>query len=302
MAYPLLNMEPAPYALHDGKLVDFAQAVLPVDSPAVIEARTVFGLMVACWNNEHKQLYVHRLERHCERLMESMKIAGISVHQSRKQLQDAVLEILARNGIKGRDLTVRILAYEAAEGDLRNSTGLTVLVHIRNGPFAREIEPREIWTGSRRRIPDYALPARAKAASNYENGRISFGDFYLNLDGKVSEFLTASVFIVRYGVALTPSLQDDQLESITRDTFIELLGNVHGVPVRQRSLDRSELYLADEMWGGASGTGIFPIIKVDGRQVGNGKPGPIFEALRRTFHAVHYGYEDLYPEWRTPVF
>lgn len=303
---PLSGMEPAPYAFHRGKLIEFSKATVPLYSVAVLEAFTVFDLMVACWNHKQGQLYVHRLDRHCKRLVDSAKIVGLPPTYGVDFLKQAVMNTLRRNAIKGKDITIRILVYRSEADEDSGGVGLTVLCHIRNGPFGRDIEAREIWAGSRRRIPDNALPARAKASANYENGRITHGDFYLNMEGKVSEFLTASVFAVRDGVAVTPGLQSDQLESITRDTFIKLLTEVHGIPVQTRNLDRSELYLADEMWGGASGTGIFPIRKVDGRLVGTdelaGEPGPVFTALRSTFHAVHYGTTDLYPEWLTGVY
>ena len=176
------------------------------------------------------------------------------------------------------------------------------------------------------------------------SGRSFEAGMMLNWRCKVAEYTDACVFFVRKGRVIAPNLNSDILESITRDTLIELLKKVrgieveerevdlsemfvldeacqgdtvlgltataaiddvqgvHGIQVQEREIDRTELYLAEEMWGSASGTGIFPIIKVDGRQIGDGGPGSIFRALRKTFHAVHNGSMRLYPEWRTPVF
>ena len=299
---PLEGMEPTKYAYHQGKILPYEEATVPVDLVAVTDAFSVFGLMMACWNEEHNQLYIHRLDRHCERLCQSMKISGMPLAYTEKEMKEAVLRTLRSNGVKGKDLAIRIIAYQGDSEDGPQGVGFTVFIHLRKGPFVYDIEPREAWSSSIRRVPDSALPARVKSAANYENGRISCGDFYLNLQGKVAEFMTSSVFFVRNNQPITPCLQDDQLESITRDTFIRILKEVYGIEVEVRQVDRSELYLAEEMWGGASGTGIFPVIKVDGRQIGDGKPGQIFKKVRKIFHALHQGTTDLYPEWRTLVY
>ena len=302
LVYPLQDMPPATYCYHQGQIVPYDRATVPIDAPAVTEAFTVFGLMVACWNEEHRQLYVHRLDRHCERLWESMKIAGLPLVYSQDDMKRAVVKTLSCNQVEGRDLVIRVLCYQGTEEGGLEAVGLTVLVHLRIGPFSRNIEPREVWIRSTRRIPDHAQPARAKASANYEGGRIAEGDLYLNTRGKVAELTTSCIFVVRGGRPATPRLQDDQLESVTRDTFIRLLQEVHGLAVEQREIDRSELYLAEEAWGGASGTGIFPIVKVDGRQVGSGEPGPIFAELKKTFYGVHDGTFEGYGDWRTPVY
>ena len=302
LSAPLQGMEPAPQVYHRDGILPYEEAALPLDAPCVTDAFVVFGLMMACWNEEREQLYIHRLDRHCRRLWQSMKITGMPPAYSEAKMQEAVLQALRANGIKGKDLAIRIIAYQGDRAEEPDAVGLTVLIHIRNEPFARPIEPRVAWTSAIRRIPDHALPPRAKSSANYENGRIGSGDLYLNLSGAVAEFMTASVFFVRDGRPTTPTLQDDQLESITRDTFIHILEEELEIPVEERKVDRSELYLAEEMWGGASGTGIFPIIAVDGRQVGDGGQGRIFEQVRASFHAIHLGTSDFHPEWLTPVY
>ena len=169
LSAPLDGMEPTLYAYHQGRIRPYEEATLPLDSPCVLDAFVVFGLMMACWNEAREQLYIHRLDQHCRRLWESMKITGMPLAYTDEDMKEAVLETLRSNGVKGRDLAVRIIAYQEDREEGSPGTGFTVLTHIRRGPFICDIEPREAWTSPIRRIPDYALPPRAKSSANYEN-------------------------------------------------------------------------------------------------------------------------------------
>jgi branched-chain amino acid aminotransferase len=153
------------------------------------------------------------------------------------------------------------------------------------------------------------MPARIKATANYHAGRIATlqarADGYdmpilLTRDGKVSETAAACLFMVRDGVVITPTRDSDILESVTRDTVLALAAE-HGLPVQERRADRTELYVADEVFLCGTGQELAPITSVDRLPVGNGKPGPITLRLQQAYESVVRGTTDAHAEWRTPV-
>ena len=124
----------------------------------------------------------------------------------------------------------------------------------------------------------------------------------LNGRGKVAEAPGACLFIVRDGVAATPRVTDSILESITRETVLRLLAETIRVPVQEREIDRSELYLAEEVFLCGTGWEITPVIEVDGFPVGEGAVGSVTLKLMELYEDVVRGRDDRYSQWRTPVY
>ncbi|MBI3748356.1 MAG: aminotransferase class IV [Chloroflexi bacterium] len=179
-------------------------------------------------------------------------------------------------------------------------------------PFGNYIDTdagTRLMTSSWRRNADEALPARGKIVGGYVNMAFQKSEAELNgydeavvltASGHVNEASAANLFIVRDGVALTPPVSDDLLEGVTRKALMELLAN-EGVPVAERSIDRSELYVADEVFLCGTGVQISPVIEVDHRPVGSGEIGPIGRLVRdRYFDAVR-GRLPQYSHWLTPI-
>ena len=162
------------------------------------------------------------------------------------------------------------------------------------------------WT----RISDNVMPPRVKNISNYRNGQLAGNEarldgydvaFLLNPQGKVSEAPGACVMIIRNGVLITPGVTSGILESITRDALMVLAEEVLGFEVMERDVDRTELYLADEIFTCGTAAEISPIVEVDHYEVGDGGIGPITSQLEQVFHDVLRGRESRYSHWRTPV-
>ena len=179
-------------------------------------------------------------------------------------------------------------------------------------PFGNYIDTEDgchVMTSSWRRNADEALPARGKIVGGYVNMAFQKSEAELNgfdeaivltAGGHVNEASAANVFVVRDGVALTPPVSDDLLEGVTRKALIELLAN-EGIPLEVRSIDRSELYVADEMFLCGTGVQISPVIEIDHRPVGSGEVGPIARLVRdRYFDAVR-GRLPEYSHWLTPI-
>ena len=179
-------------------------------------------------------------------------------------------------------------------------------------PFGNYIDTDigvRVMTSTWRRNADEALPARGKIVGGYVNMAFQKSEAELNgfdeaivltANGHVNEASAANVFVVRDGVALTPPVSDDLLEGVTRKALMELMAN-EGIPVETRSIDRSELYIADEMFLCGTGVQISPVVEVDHRPVGSGRVGPISRLVRdRYFDAVR-GRLPEYEHWLTPI-
>ena len=160
------------------------------------------------------------------------------------------------------------------------------------------------------RISDNVMPPRAKAIANYLNSRyvadessLNGYDFgiILNQQGKVAEISYACVYIIRDGIAITPPVTAGILESITRDVVKHLLERELGIPVVERDVDRTELYVADEAFLCGTGAELQIIGGVDGYKVGDGTAGPIASELEQLYHDIVRGKDSRYPEWRTAV-
>jgi branched-chain amino acid aminotransferase len=154
------------------------------------------------------------------------------------------------------------------------------------------------------------MPPRVKNLSNYRNSQLARMDalqsgydtaFLLNQQGKVSEAPGACVVLIRDGKLITPDLTQSVLESITRDAIITLAREDLGLPVEERAVDRTELYMADEVFICGTHAEITPVTSVDRYEVGNGKIGPITQQLERVLDNAFRGQDGSRPEWRTPI-
>ena len=161
-----------------------------------------------------------------------------------------------------------------------------------------------------RRIDDNAAPARAKVSGIYINSALSKTEvmergfdeaIVLNHDGHVSEGSAENIFLVRNGKLITPSPADNILEGITRATVMQIAKDDLGIETVERRIDRSELYIADEVFFCGTGVQVAAVIEVDGRSVGTGKIGPVTEKIRDLYFDVVKGKVAKYKSWCTPV-
>jgi branched-chain amino acid aminotransferase len=227
------------------------------------------------------------------------------------ELTGLIVETVRRNGFR-QDAYVRPSFYKSTRAigvrlhDLDNQLYVVAL------PFGNYIDTEagvRVMTSSWRRNADDALPARGKIVGGYVNMAFQKSEAELNgfdeavvltADGHVNEASAANLFVVRDGVALTPPVSDDLLEGVTRKALMEMLAN-ENIPVVERSIDRSELYVADEVLLCGTGVQVSPVIEVDHRPVGSGEIGPISRLVRdRYFDAVR-GRLPEYRHWLTPI-
>jgi branched-chain amino acid aminotransferase len=299
------------YLLFNGEIVPFEEAKVHVWTSAFNYGANVFEGSRAYWNEKDQQLYHFRADSHARRLRQSMKIMRMGITDEVEQLNPQTIELLRKNEIR-EDCHIRQVVFVnyVGPGHARTSPVGTVVSPYYRGRSGPE-EGIHCCVSSWRRIDDNVIPPRVKCGANYQNSRMALmqatADGYdavilLGGNGKVSEAQSACVFIVRDGVPITTPVTSGILESITRGTLLQLFQEVHNTEVQVRDIDRTELYVADEVFLCGSGAEILPVASIDRYQLGDRAPGPLTEEIRRTYFGVVRGDLPLYPEWRTPVY
>jgi len=212
------------------------------------------------------------------------------------------------------DVYIRPSAYKSSEIIGVRLHNLEDDLYIVMQPFGNYIDiDRALKTGvsSWRRVDDNMIPARAKITGAYINSAFAKSEALLNgfdeaimltSEGHVSEGSAENIFMLVNGELVTPSASENILLGITRETIMQLARRELDRITRERQIDRTELYVADEIFLTGTGAQICPVIEVDHRPVGNGKMGALTETLQQTYHEVVRGMRPEYRDWLTPVY
>lgn len=301
------------YAFFDGKIVKIEDARISVMNHAFNYGTAVFGGLRAFWNESEQQLFMFRPKDHFERLIQSASLLRIEVPYTAEELTAILAELLRTEGFR-ENCYVRPLAYKSFEGIGVKLHGLPDGFTMFAMPFGKYIEKEEgahVCFSAWRRVDDNAIPARGKISGAYANSALIKSDavlagydeaLVLNEDGHVSEASAANIFIVRKGVAITPPVTSNVLEGITRRTFIQLLRDEMGVTVEEREIDRTEVYLADEVFLCGTGVQIAAVTRIEHRPIGKGEMGEITRKLKDINNAVCHGEIAKYRHWAEPVY
>lgn len=299
------------YVWFNGRILPYDQARIHVQSAAMKFGAAVYEGLRGYWNADARELYVFRQDAHIQRLGQSLKLMRMDAPFTPAQMRDAVLEVLQANNFR-EDVHIRQSAF--LEGDSAMTSTGPVGMAVAAYPMGRikNSEAGLHYTiSSWLRIPDSAMPPRLKCIANYHNGRLAAlqartdgydGTFLLNSRGKVSETPGATMFLVRGGRPITPGVTSDILEGITRDTLICLFAEIHGLAVEERDVDRTELYVAEEVFVCGSAYEVTPVVSVDRYPVGDGKVGPLTKAIQATYLDVARGQVPARRDWLAPVY
>ncbi len=299
------------YLFLDGKVVPYADAKIHVLAPAVTYGATVFEGLRAYWNEGEGQLYVFRLRDHTERLLRSMRMMRFDHPYDADAIERPILELLRANEVRG-DVHIRQMVYLCGETTMTSTGPVGMAIAAIPKPSTPLVQNgMHVSVSSWTRTTDNSMPFRIKCAANYHNSRLAAlqarvdkydGVLLLNSRGKVSESTGACFFMVRDGRLATPGTNSDILESITRETLIQIAGESTRLPVVERDIDRSELYCAEEAFICGSGWEITPIISIDRLPVGGGTVGPVTRGIQKGYFDLARGYDTAHPEWRTPPY
>ena len=295
----------------DGQIVPYSQASVPLLNTSFRYGAMVFEGIRAYWNERQQQLTVFRLEEHAIRLADSIKLMRFENRYSVEQIQQAVIELLRAQQVK-EDVHIRQMVYLNSE-EPYYARGPVVMA-IASVPMGRRRgfdKGLNCNISSWRRISDQVMPPRIKCAANYQNSRMahieSFESGYeypllMNDRGKLSEGPGAAVMLVRRGALITPPVSADLLDSITRFTLIGIAREEFGMRVEEREVDRSELWIADEVFLCGTAEEVVPIASVDHVTIGSATPGPVTLKLQQELLAVTRGDVDRHADWRTPIY
>jgi branched-chain amino acid aminotransferase len=295
----------------NGRIVAYEDCKIHAFANVVKYGTGLFEGIRGYWNEKDEQLYIFKLDEHIERLMFGMKALQFEHSLTKKELADSIIEVSRANNIRA-NTHYRILAFIEGDEEL-NGTGPVGIV---TGAVERAPSPIletgiGVMVSSWRRLSDDVMPPRVKCIANYVNNRAADleakaagyqGALMLNNAGKISEGTGACVFMLRKGRLVTPGVTSDILESITRDTLIEIAAARFGMEVEQRPVDRSELLDAEEVFWCGSRHEVVPITSLHRVPIGEGKPGPFTRNLQKAYFDIAYGYAAQdYAQWRTPV-
>jgi branched-chain amino acid aminotransferase len=300
------------WAFFRGGFVPLRDANVSVMTHALNYGTAVFEGIRAYWNADTKQLYALDLLPHYERIVRSARILLMEVPYSPQQMAEFTLELLRRDHLQ-EDVYIRPLIYKSSEligVRLHNLDAEFTIFAIPFGKYIDTDSGVRAQVSSWRRTDDNAIPARGKITGSYVNSALAKSEAQLNgfdeaivltQDGHVSEGSAENLFLVREGTMVTPPVTDNVLEGITRRRLISVAGDM-GIPVIERQIDRTELYSADEVFLCGTGAQVSPVIEIDRRAVGTGRPGPITMRLSRTYFDAVRGRSDVYRSWVTPVY
>ena len=302
---------PATYVSMDGDLVAEKDATIHVASPALRFGAHLFEGIRGYWNEELGELFVFRLDEHLDRLRQGMKVMRYERIPAVDELRTQVLEVIRANQ-HDTDIGIRLSAYVLGRGFI-DAAGPVSIMCATDATPARTLADRTTTAlvTSWQRISDHAMPARLKCAANYQNSRLGLMQaraagydeaIFLTPDGKVAEGAGACLFMIRNGVPSTPPTSAGILESVTRDTMIQLFAERAGHPVAERTIDRSELYMAEELFFCGSTYEVSPVVAVDGIAIGSGEPGPVAAEVWAWYEGIIRGTDSDHPAWRTPVY
>ncbi len=300
------------WAYLDGEFMPLAEAKVSIATHALQYGTGVFEGIRAYWNPEHEELYAFRLREHFERMSRSCRIVRIGLPATPEELTELAIELLRRSEFR-MDTYVRPLAFKAARavkvtlGGLRDGFGMYAFPMGAYLPVGGLTARTSSW----RRTSDDAIPARGKVSGSYINTALAVDEahdngadeaVFVTRDGHVSEGGGANLFMIRDGVLVTPPVTDDILEGLTRDCVMVLAREELGLETVQRQIDRSELFVAEEVFFCGTGAQVAPCVRIDGRPIGDGAVGPLAARIASSYFAVARGDDRRHPEWRTPVY
>lgn len=300
------------YLWWNGQLVQWEDAKIHLTHLGWSTIGAVFEGIKAYWNAEHQELYGLQFGEHYQRFLDSMRFQRMELLWSVEELIKSSAELLRANDVR-EDSYVRPMAYFGNTTWFSTGDGSPTHCFIWNAPFKSSLGTGATvrasvssWT----RLNDNMMPPRIKCLSNYQNSRIALieakrhgydSPILLNDRGKVTEGPASCLFIVREGVAITPAATSGILESVTRRIILKMCREELGIPVEVREVDRSELYLADEVFFCGTGAEVQAVSEVDGYKIASGAMGSATARIERLFHDMVRG-RTRHTSYRTPIF
>jgi len=300
------------YAFFQDQFVPLSDAKMGIMTHCLHYGTAVFEGIRGNWNGDQKQIYLFRLKEHYQRLHRGCRVLKIDLPRSVEELCQITVELVARCGFD-EDLYVRPIAYKSSESlgvRLHNLDDDFLVFAVPWGPYL-DMDKACCTVSSWRRPDNNVIPPQVKVTGLYVNNALAKTEAILNgydeaimltPDGYVSEGSGENIFLILDGKLVTPAVHNNILAGITRDTVKILALEELGMEVEERSIDRSELYVADECFLTGTAAHITPVAEIDHRKVANGDIGEATEKLQQLYSEVIRGNNPKYLNWCTPVY
>jgi len=300
------------YAYFQNEFIPLEEAKIGIMTNAFHYGTGIFEGIRGNWNSEQQQTYIFRLKEHYERLERGCRVLNITLSKSLDELCQLTVDLVAKCGFQ-EDVYIRPVAYKSSQAlgvrlhDLEDDFFMFVIPW---GPYL-DVNKARCCVSSWHRPEDNVIPPQIKACGIYINNALAkteaiFNGFdeaiMLSPDGHISEGSGENLFLVIDGKLVTPASQNNILIGITRNTVIELAREELGIETVHRSIDRSELYIADECFLTGTAAHITPVAEIDHRKVGDGEIGEITAKLQEIYARVIRGNHSKYLHWCTPVY
>ena len=300
------------YVFMNGEYVEADKATLPVRTHAFLYGTAVFEGIRAYYNADEGQMYAFRVKEHYERMLRSAKIMYMDSPYTLDEYCKITKDLLKKNNYK-QDTYVRPTLYKSAikvgPGLYDNPDSFLIFTTPFGNYFGSD-EGLKMCVSSWRRNSDNAIPPRAKVTGAYANAALiktdahnaGFDDAFVLADnGSVTEGSAMNMYLVINGKLVTTTVTDDILEGVTRNTVRELAHDL-GIEVVERSINRTELYIADEIFCCGTGAQIQHVQSVDNRVIGDGKLGKITKQIQDLYYEVVRGKVAKYKHWCMPIY
>lgn len=294
---------------YNGKIMPLNEAQINIMSPTSQFGLNVFEGIPCYWNEEEQHLYGFRLDAHYKRLLQSAKLLQIDCKYTAEDMKNALIDVLKACNYK-ENASARQTLFVEGNGSWRSDGPVGMFV----SPIQRKRTSAEynkkglnVCVASWRRISDTMLSPRIKCGANYINSRMGQREalrngydtcLFLNEHGKISEGPGSCFFMIKDGKLITPQLTDSVLESITRDSIIQIAKGLK-IEVIERTIDRTELYTADEAFLCGSAMEVTPVSSID----------KYTEMQHKTTDMLHEEYlkaakhkNPLYYKWVTEIY
>ena len=299
-----------PLAYFKNEFVALEQATISVATHALNYGTGCFEGIRAYYNEEQDKLYILKLREHYERFMRSCSVMRIDPGHSIEDMINQTVELLRRQNFH-QDVYIRPLAFKADPVIKVTLEGIHDEFAVFALPMGDYLPTNgiHVMVSSWRRLEDNAIPSRAKITGSYVNTALAVTDahlagfddaIFLTESGHVAEGSAANLFMVRNGTLVTPAVTDNILEGITRDIIMRLAQDA-GIPVSTRPIDRTELYVSDELFLVGTGVQISPVTRIDHRNIGQGTVGPVTEGIQTRYNQAIRAQLPEYGDWLTLV-
>lgn len=301
------------WAFFRGRQIPIGDATVGIQTHALHYGTAVFEGIRGNWNEDAGQVYIFRMREHYERLVRGCKVLQITLPYSVDDMCDITVDLMRKNGFK-EDVYIRPIAYKSEEAvaNLRlNKLESDFALMIQ--PFGNYIEAEGAMrckTSSWRRPDDSMMPTGVKLTGLYTTSILAKTEavmagyeeaILLNHDGSVSEGSGENIFLVSDGEIFTPYETANALLGITRDSVMTLAREEMGIEVVQRRINRSELYLADEVFLTGTAAHVSAVGEIDNRPIADGVVGPLTSTLQAAYFECVSGRNERYMDWCTPV-